>query len=315
MNLLTLLFVRLSCSLPSSRNLHTSPPSPSRRAADSPIPLNSISSDSPRSSRITEEMRTLGLQSPSRPGRRQGLEAGIVLVGGETDDSSSSSSDEEALARVVERNKSSPKKRRRARSPPSSSDSDLPTSPSRIVPSRVGDPVAVAAAAPSPTLPGMPDYESLAVTTLQRKVRQYGFRASKEKDVLVAQLRQVWIAMHPAPPLPVPDGGEAAETDASGGAALTDSPSPKKKTTASKAKAKATTAGRGRAKVNAKSKDDDENASDLEIAAPEADSVPGSTVGEKLRHLIVHDEGLYCRILRYEVRSALLAGGSGGEKS
>ncbi|KWU42956.1 hypothetical protein RHOSPDRAFT_35462 [Rhodotorula sp. JG-1b] len=218
-------------------------------------------------------------------------------------DENACSSEEEALARVVERNKSSPKKRRRARSPASSSESDLPTSPSRIVPSRVGDTVAVPAAAPAPTLPGMPEYESLAVTTLQRKVRQYGFRASKEKDVLVAQLRQVWIAMHPAPPLPVPDGGEAAETDASGGktkkgAASTDSPSPNKKTTASKAKA--TTAGRGRAKVKAKSKDDDENASDLEIAAPEADSVPGSTVGEKLRHLIVHDEGLYCRILRYE---------------
>ena len=260
-------------------------------------------------------MRTLGLQSPSRPGRRQGLEAGIGLVGSADD---TSSSEEEALARVVERNKSSPKKRRRARSPASSSESDLPTSPSRIVPSRVGDTVAVPAAAPAPTLPGMPEYESLAVTTLQRKVRQYGFRASKEKDVLVAQLRQVWIAMHPAPPLPVPDRGEAAGTDASGGktkkgAASTDSPSPNKKTTASKAKA--TTAGRGRAKVKAKSKDDDENASDLEIAAPEADSVPGSTVGEKLRHLIVHDEGLYCRILRYEVRSALFVGGSGGEKS
>lgn len=207
----------------------------------------------------------------------------------------SSSSEEEALVQVVERNKSSPKRRRRARSPPSSSDSDLPNTCAAPT---------IAAVAPAPALPDMPDYESLAVTTLQRKVRQYGFRASKEKDVLVAQLRQVWIAMHSNP---LPDGEEATASrgKAREGTESTDSPSPKgKKATASKAKAKAkaktTTAGRVRAKAKAKPTED-EAAGDLESAAPGADSVPGKTVGEKLRHLIVQNEGLYLRILRYEV--------------
>lgn len=235
------------------------------------------------------------------------------MVGGrEADDASSS--EEEALAQVVERNKSSPKKRRRARSPPSSSDSDSPTTSSAA-------PTVAPAAAPALALPGMPDYESLAVTTLQRKVRQYGFRASKEKDVLVAQLRQVWIAMHPDPDPLLDDGGEAdaSSSGARKGSESTDSPSSEgKKTAASKAKAKATTAGRGRSqtKTKTKSKGDGETASDVEIAAPEADSVPGSTVGEKLRHLIVQNDGLYRRILRYEVRSAnLYRRVGGGEES
>ena len=237
------------------------------------------------------------------------------MVGGrEADDASSS--EEEALAQVVERNKSSPKKRRRARTPPSSSNSDLPTSPT--LGSR---PAQSVAPVPTPAPPGMPDYESLAITTLQRKVRQYGFRASKEKDVLVAQLRQVWIAMHPDS-APLLEKGREADARSSGarkGTVSTDSPSSKgKKTAASKAKAKATTAGRGRSqtKTKTKSKGDGETASDVEIAAPEADSVPGSTVGEKLRHLIVQNDGLYRRILRYEVRSAnLYRRVGGGEES
>ena len=48
----------------------------------------------------------------------------------------------------------------------------------------------------------MPDYNSYTLAKLQTEVARYGFRVSKERSVLVDQLTQVWIAMHPAPPPP-----------------------------------------------------------------------------------------------------------------
>lgn len=224
-------------------------------------------------------MKTLGLHSPESPSARAKREAmddwneDDLLVGGASEagsgggavvDGSSSSSEEEPLAAVVER--TSPKRRRRRSSV--QSDSEL----------YIVEPSPVAAGQASPASydpPGLPDYASLAVTTLQRKVRQYGFRASKEKDVLVAQLRQVWNAMHPV-------GHDSA------------GPAP--------AAAKTQTAGRTKAASRRKKKADaGTDAEDVEEVAA-ADTVPGETVGEKLRALIAANDQLYLRILRYEVR-------------
>lgn len=129
----------------------------------------------------------------------------------------------------------------------------------------------------------MPDFAALAVTTLQRKVRQYGFRASKEKDVLVAQLEQVWTAMHQG-------GGGGGDMEAM--PAMAPKGGRKKP------------GGRGRGKALETA--DGESGDDVPGAAAAA-AEPDETVGEKLRALIVAETSLYLRILRYEVRCLGLA--------
>ncbi|GAA6007262.1 uncharacterized protein JCM10292_003961 [Rhodotorula paludigena] len=124
-------------------------------------------------------------------------------------------------------------------------------------------PVATAADAEAPPA-GAPDYAGMTVAALQREVAKYGFRASREKSVLVRQLYDVWRAMHP--------GGAST-------AAGAETSPPKKR-------------GRRRKKDGAAAA-----ASADESAQAEEDK---ETVGEKLRRLIVADEALYIRTLRYE---------------
>lgn len=285
----------------SSRNLHTSSPllSPAR-------PLG----DSPRSRRITAEMKTLGLQSGSGANGDSPLfgEAGPLSSDDEDDDviliaGAGDSSEEEALAQVVKRRTRRP----RSRSPvASSADKSVSVSePNAAVAVTVAAPPA--AATPFDP-PGMPDYESLAITTLQRKVRQYGFRASKEKDVLVAQLRQVWIAMHPdlgagagTPPVllaePIDGGG--------GGGGDKSKKGTRRRTPLVTAAGDEATSAPAEAKTRRSRTETASKAVGVEAAAVDAENataVPGATIGEKLRHLIINHETLYLRILRYEVR-------------
>ncbi|KAL8276257.1 hypothetical protein RQP46_011331 [Phenoliferia psychrophenolica] len=108
----------------------------------------------------------------------------------------------------------------------------------------------------------MPDYTLLSTSDLQSQVSRYGFRLSKERSVLVDQLTQVWIAMHPPPPPPT---------------------SPKK----SHAPAKKS---RGK-KLVPKSSDEDRE--------------PEETVGESLRKLILDNEELYLKVLRFGARQPI----------
>lgn len=107
-------------------------------------------------------------------------------------------------------------------SSPSSSDADIPPPP-----------------------PNMPDYASQTVAALQREVVKFGFKVSKEKSVLVAQLAAVWDVMHPIVPL---------------------------------VKSKAT------------------RKKKVVIVQEETESVQ-----ERLRGLILGDDRLYMKVLRYEV--------------
>ena len=138
----------------------------------------------------------------------------------------------------------------------SASDSSLPAPPSKPAKKR-GDP------------PSMPTYSSLPLTTLQKEVQKYGFRPSKEKSVLVSQLKDVWRAMNK-------DKVEAWERG--------------------EEVVKKTRKKKGRRKRGV-------------VVEEEVEEEPGETrtVGERLRELIVNDEELYCRILRYEVSLPLLS--------
>ncbi|GAA5948984.1 hypothetical protein JCM10213_003181 [Rhodosporidiobolus nylandii] len=138
---------------------------------------------------------------------------------------------------------------------------------------------------------GMPAYATRTLAQLQKEVQRYGFRPSKEKSVMVEQLRAVWMAMNPS-----------ASTSTSVVAAR-----------ASPAKAKAK--GKKRAPAAAASAVEEEDqlakepkakprARKKKAAAATSDAEPEpedtETAGEKLRKLILADVGLYCRILRYE---------------
>ncbi|KPV73792.1 uncharacterized protein RHOBADRAFT_54973 [Rhodotorula graminis WP1] len=133
-------------------------------------------------------------------------------------------------------------------------------------PSAASAPASDPAAAP-------PDYSSLSLAALQRKAAAYGFRPSKERTVLERQLAGVWRVLHPA--------GASATGGAEVGASssLSSSSPPPKKT-------------RGRKKKVVAVEEDD-----MDGRAAQADDEP---VGEKLRRLVVADEGLYLRVLRYE---------------
>ncbi|GAA5985857.1 hypothetical protein JCM10908_006306 [Rhodotorula pacifica] len=222
----------------------------------------------------------------------------VVFVGGGDE-----SSEEAALAQVVKR--SSPKRpRRRSKS---LSTSNSVSSLASLSPVKSRRKVTAPAASPAvANPPGMPDYDSLAIATLQRKVRQYGFRASKEKEVLVAQLRQVWIAMHPpdqvevdeeVPPKAQKKGGGVGRRRRSSSTgshlSLDEDGTPKDA-------AKSVRATKAKATRKKQEELANEDADKDDSAALDANAVPGSTVGEKLRHLIMGNEKLYLRILRYE---------------
>ncbi|GAA6056730.1 hypothetical protein JCM3770_005869 [Rhodotorula araucariae] len=252
---------------------------------------------SPRTSSATEAMRTLGLQGPSRgsPAAAAGADAvevfwsedddgdsGVVLRGGAEpgaeSEAEAESSDEEPLASVVRRT-STPRRKRKSASPVSasrakrvapprpSSDDSLPRPPPPAR-RRAPEPKPAPAAAGSTSDAAPPDYSALSLAALQREVAKYGFRPSKERSVLERQLGDVWRALHPTP--------SAAATDE----AATPPATPHKKTRGRKKKGSAAPA------------DEGERASDVDG--------DGETVGEKLRRLIIADEALYLRILRYE---------------
>ncbi|GAA5874378.1 hypothetical protein JCM3774_005021 [Rhodotorula dairenensis] len=221
-------------------------------------------------------------------GRDENACGDVVLVGGAND-----SSEEEALAQVVRKSRT-----RRSRS----DNEDQSASAPDPIPAPAPTPPASSARTDPP---GMPDYGSLAVATLQRKVRQYGFRASKEKDVLVAQLRQVWIAMHPD----AGDDGVSAVGESvgdGGGGGDKRKKSRKKRTSLADESSDETAAnqmkptGRTRTKKQAAKRPVEVGGEEDDAPADEGVTVPGNTVGEKLRHLIVNHKTLYLRILRYE---------------
>ncbi|GAA5899859.1 hypothetical protein JCM6882_005451 [Rhodosporidiobolus microsporus] len=139
---------------------------------------------------------------------------------------------------------------------------------------------------------GMPAYSTFALTKLQKEVAKYGFRPSKEKSVMVDQMRSVWRALN----------SDAVASAAAGPALVVDDPpTPVKQRRKRLTKAAATEAvgddsapkpkGRGRKKKAVAASDEEGD------GAVEVDS---RTPGEKLRELILADEELYCRILRYE---------------
>ncbi|GAA5973442.1 hypothetical protein JCM11641_006462 [Rhodosporidiobolus odoratus] len=140
----------------------------------------------------------------------------------------------------------------------------------------------------------MPDYAAKTLPQLQKEVAKYGFRASKEKAVVVEQLERVWKALNPEVDLVAED--EAVDT-----------PVKAKKRVTKKAKVPLTEEGgedgvavepqpgtkakRGRKKQVVEDKE-----------AEEKEDEDTRTSGEKLRELILKEENLelYCRILRYE---------------
>lgn len=117
--------------------------------------------------------------------------------------------------------------------------------------------------------PGMPDYSSLPIADLQKQVTRYGFRISKERSVLVDQLTQVWVATHPQT-------------------------AGKKKVAGEKKKATATAKGRKKKAVV----EQEEGEEEAEI----------ESLGERLRTLLVGEEEMYLKILRYEVSSVFSNG-------
>lgn len=225
---------------------------------------------------------------------------GVLLVGGAEESRRGSreveSSDEEPLRQVVARtpiksqsrkkkNKSpSPRivttktkttRRRISPSSPSASDSDLPPlSSSTVSKKRTGDP------------PGMPAYSSLPLSTLHKEVQKYGYRPSKEKSVVVQQLKDVWKAINKDKV----EAWERGEVDEAGKKVRGKG---KKKAVSEREDdgSKTTTATKGRRKRR------------TIVDESETEEVEGETrtVGERLRELIVNDEQLYLRILRYEV--------------
>ncbi|GEM10649.1 proteophosphoglycan ppg4 [Rhodotorula toruloides] len=219
------------------------------------------------------------------------------------------SSEEEPLAKVVT---ATPRTTGRRKTPaslasndklparlaasPSSSDEDSPEPTTPTKPCRRSPSIAnTAAALPAKTAtsmdassPGMPNYDEMTVAILQREVAKYGFRKAREKAVLVRQMQEIWKATHAG----------TVEYEASAGE--TGAASPKK----SKGKGKGAEGARAapsRAKTptvgRRKKKDVIEGDEALDPHVTDEEGVP---LAEKIRQLIVADEQLYLRILRYE---------------
>ncbi|GAA5847837.1 hypothetical protein JCM3766R1_001204 [Sporobolomyces carnicolor] len=237
--------------------------------------------------------------------------AGAVLTGGAEEEAgrrgvggAESSSEEESLANLLARtpSKSAPRRIRtttqttattlsnRRRISPSSpvDEADLASEscardarPARSTSSRprVGDP------------PGMPAYSSLPLSTLQKEVQKYGYRPSKEKSVVVQQLKNVWRALNKA----TVEAWERGELDQARPGARKGKGSKRQKAVNPDLEAQVSssqttkTKGRRKRRVIVDDSAGDEVGDDNE-----------TTVGERLRDLIVNDEHLYLRILRYE---------------
>jgi len=261
---------------------------------------------------IEEGVKRLGLEEPRSEvgGLSDGMEwmdegedaweyggAGVMIGGaregeGKGREGEVESSEEESLVNLLARTPTKSKRKNKKTSSPeitvskpsstrrrispsspaasSASDSSLPAPPSKPAKKR-GDP------------PSMPTYSSLPLTTLQKEVQKYGFRPSKEKSVLVGQLKDVWRALNK-------DKVEAWET----GEEVVKKTRKKKVVEEKEGGEAKKTKGRRKRGV---------------VVEEEVEEEPGETrtVGERLRELIVNDEELYCRILRYEVSLPLLS--------
>jgi hypothetical protein len=243
----------------------------------------------------------------------EGLDlGGVMLIGGAGDTRNggirelggggAESSEEESLAQLVARTpsrinrknqsksksptptvaatKKKPTRRRISPSSPSASNSDsnLPSTTQ-----------ATADGMKSGNPPWMPNYSSLPLATLHKEVQKYGYRPSKEKSVVVQQLEDVWRAINKDKV----QAWERGEIDDTGKKTRGKG---KKKVVAIEGEEgvevqkKAATKGRRNRRVIAD-----------ESGAEEAEEGETRTVGERLRELIVNDDKLYLRILRYEV--------------
>uniref|UniRef100_A0A0K3CFA9 Structure-specific endonuclease subunit SLX4 n=1 Tax=Rhodotorula toruloides TaxID=5286 RepID=A0A0K3CFA9_RHOTO len=232
----------------------------------------------------------------------------VMLFGGVGDGGPAaevSSSEEEPLAKVVA---ATPKTARRHELPTSAAPSDKPRARRVAPPSSSSDeealepttptkrhrpsPSATETAAPLPVKTAaaadMPDYDKMTVATLQREVAKYGFRKAKEKAVLVRQMQEIWKATHADA---VGGAVPAGETDAASPKKLKVNGQGKKVVSTASSPAKTATKGRRRKKVDI---DGDE------VLDPNATDEEGVPLAEKVRQLIMADEQLYLRILRYE---------------
>jgi len=282
----------------SSRNLATSrrnSPSPTRRKGKG------------KEGVIEEGVKRLGLGEPRSEfgALSDGMEwmddgeddawgdGGGVLVGGVGEgaegrrEGEAESSEEESLINLIARSPTkSTSKNRKTPSPRVSTSKPSTSSRRRISPSSPSPSAFSDSSLPPPSNkptknqgdpPTMPTYSSLPLTTLQKEVQKYGFRPSKEKSVLVSQLKDVWRAIN-KDKVEAWDKGEETVKKTRKKKAVEEKDGGEVKKT------------KGRRKRGA-------------IVEEEVEEEPGETrtVGERLRELIVNDEELYCRILRYEV--------------
>ncbi|SCV71679.1 BQ2448_3267 [Microbotryum intermedium] len=178
-------------------------------------------------------------------------EIGTLVV---TDDGSSS--EDEPLAAVAKRSCAKSTGRKVGR-PRKVSTSPSISSPSSTSTSDIDEIVIYSSVNPPP---GCPDYSSQSLEQLQRQVKGFGFRVSKEKSVLVDQLIKVWIAMHPPEP-----------------------PSKSPKVKKPKAAAK---------KSKSKKKDKE--------AEAEEEEVDERSLSAKMRESVLANEAIYLKVLRYE---------------
>ncbi|GAA6016313.1 hypothetical protein JCM11491_006812 [Sporobolomyces phaffii] len=236
---------------------------------------------------------------------RGGGEGGAVLIGGAVKKNGPAepdgilggeSSEEEALVDLISRtptqvgskSKSKPprtsattaktKSSGRRRISPSSdsgslSDSDVAQAQSATISKRSTDP------------PGMPAYSTLPLTTLQKEVQKYGYRPSKEKSVVVQQLKDVWKAINKD----IVNKWERGELQEVVAKKPSRGKSKRKEGEAGSEVPKKPTRGRRRKRVAPE-----------ESGEEEVEEGETRTVGERLRELIVNERELYLRILRYE---------------
>lgn len=162
----------------------------------------------------------------------------------------------------------------------SESDEDVQTAPKKIRKSRaklVKEPVVSQSSSSDDSdaidyLANAPDYASYSLAVLQTEAARYGFRISKSRSVLVTQLQKVWSALEQE------KHAKLRKKE-------------KKKSTAAKKRAAVKSKKGKKAKVA--DTEDNDSASEEEVT--------GETIGERLRKLIISDDELYSKVLRYEV--------------
>ncbi|GAA5865170.1 hypothetical protein JCM8547_008302 [Rhodosporidiobolus lusitaniae] len=180
----------------------------------------------------------------------------------------------------------------------SSASSTLPTPPRpRGRPPKIASTFKPSTAAPpaadfNPALrerSDLPSYAHLSLAQLQKEVGKFGFRPSKERGVMEEQLRKVWVALNPEPLLaPAPLPPPAKEKKGRG-----------KKMVQEQDGEGEEGGGKGKGRKPRKRKKAAQRGEEGEEGEVEEEE-DTRTAGEKLRALIVAEEGLYVRVLRYE---------------